>query len=191
MFYSYCNIIIVSYNYLVAEHKRIVVYLRDRDIYYGVHWTEKNIRRPTMPRLAFFDGDTYTTGGLLILDQAECMTNIDLKRHAAVAMLRERMPSCVMLLGVSIDNVWKDGYGLLRLLRGHPFSTLAKYVNSFTEKVEGSKRYRKRKPTFHQLKLLNELFDACTLRGEYAGLNALLSTKAKEKMLIEILGKNI
>lgn len=168
------DIVITSYSHLAAEYSRIVRFKNRIKRFSGdVHEIPK---RPHLTLLSeIFDPETKPWGQFLVLDEAHMVKRVRTKSHAAVSLFRAGMDTCVMLSGTPLDNTWRDGFGLLRLLRGHPFTSMATYINALSEPVEKSPY--KRQPTGHYMVRAVQLFDSCILRRPQSTIEALLTVK--------------
>ncbi|KIH93418.1 hypothetical protein SPBR_04120 [Sporothrix brasiliensis 5110] len=169
------DLVVTSYNKVSAEFRRLNNY-RSRLKTFRAKDNLPLPKRPVVTLLSgFFNPRDKRFGEFLVLDEAHYIKNPRTSVHQAVAELRESFDTCLLLSGTPFDNTWRDGYALLRFLKGHPFSTNAKYINTFSQYKNKAKQ-RQRAPDGEFMLRLIQLFGACMLRRSNALLKKLLTS---------------
>lgn len=127
------KVIVSSYAFVVAEYKRITAFKEHLDQYQK----GTNATAPQRPFVSLLSGiwtmaGVHGIGRFLVLDDSHCINNVKSTRYLAIKMLRERFHSCLMLTATPIDDVWWDLLGPFSLLRGHPFTSVLRMRDTFT-----------------------------------------------------------
>ena len=128
------KIIVTSYGHVVSEYRRLAKFEKGMELYEQ----GKNIVVPKRPKLTLLSGiwemdGVRMLGRHLVLDEVHAIKNTSTQTYAAIKMLRKRFTCCLMLSGTPLDNTWEDIYSLLSMLRGHPFVSMLRMREIFTD----------------------------------------------------------
>lgn len=158
------DIIVTSYNYVVSEAARLAKFDRKMEDY-EQHKTSNAPRRPKVTLLSGIwkmDG-VQCIGRYLALDEAHAVKNHSGRSYAAIKQLRENFLVCFPTTGTPLDNTWADIFALLSLLRGHPFTSMLRMREVFTEPPSKQQKSHLGVPKRESLARLVRLLHACTL----------------------------
>ena len=163
--YQY-DVIITSYNYVVSESSRLAKFDKQMEDYEK----GKTTLPPKRPRVVLLSGiwrmdGVRLMGKYLALDEAHAVKNHSGRSFAAIKQLRERFLVCIPTTGTPLDNTWADIFALLSMLRDHPFTSMLRMREVFTDGLLQPKKKDKRLsvPKRHRLMRLVHLLHACTI----------------------------
>jgi len=103
------RIVVTSYNYVVAEHKRIAKFVEDMESYRQ----GKNSVVPKRPTVCLLSGvwklpGAKPIGRYLVLDEADAIKDRHSRAYAAIKELRESCVCCLPITGSPLDGTWAD-----------------------------------------------------------------------------------
>lgn len=160
------DVIITSYNYVASESSRLAKFDQQMEDYEK----RKTGLPPKRPRVVLLSGiwkmdGVQLLGRYLALDESQAIKNYSGRTYAAIKQLREQFLVCIPTTGTPLDNTWTDIFAPLNLLRGHPFTSMLRMREVFTDAPSGKRQKDKRLcvPKRHKLARLVHLLHACTL----------------------------
>jgi SNF2 family DNA or RNA helicase len=161
------DVIITSYNYVASESSRMAKFDRQMEDFEQ----RKTSLRPKRPRVVLLSGiwkmdGVQLLGRYIALDESHAIKNSNGRTYAAIKQLRERFLVCLPTSGTPLDNTWTDIYAPLSLLRGHPFASMLRMREVFTDALLDSTKKKDKRlavPKLHKLARLVRLLHACTL----------------------------
>lgn len=120
------DILLVSYHFVMAQHRKIDKYL---DSVRRVKEGEVGITLER-PNISIFSEIFFKNNGIkspyLVLDEVNAVKNPHSRTFLAVQELRTQADTCIMLSGTPVDNTWLDVYALLQFVGGHDINTKRK-----------------------------------------------------------------
>ncbi|KAL8878047.1 MAG: hypothetical protein Q9198_004062 [Flavoplaca austrocitrina] len=160
------DVIVTSYNYVVSEAARLAKFDRQMEEYEQY----KTSLAPKRPKVTLLSGiwkmdGVQHIGRYLGLDEAHAIKNYSGRSYAAIKQLRESFAVCLPTTGTPLDNTWEDVFALLSLLRGHPFTSMLRMREVFTDPPSKGHQQKKRLgvPKREKVARLVRLLHACTL----------------------------
>ncbi|KAF2486516.1 P-loop containing nucleoside triphosphate hydrolase protein [Neohortaea acidophila] len=160
------RVVIVTYDYLVAERRRMVQFEVDLARYSR---GDKDTA-PPRPQVALFS-DVFKVGGVrafgkyLILDDAHHLRDYKGVAYKTVKVFRARFEACIAVTGTPLVDSWFDAYALLSMLKAHPITSPALMLANFSEMRLGEDGVQRRmEPEGQRLIRLQAIMDAVTLR---------------------------
>ena len=160
------DVIITSYNYVTSEATRLAKFDQQMEDYEK----RKTNLPPKRPKVVLLSGIWKMEGVQLIgryvaLDESHAIKNSSGRSYAANKQLRERFLVCFPTTGTPLDNTWADVFAPLSLLRGHPFTSMLRMREVFTDGLLESNKKDKRLSVPRRKKLLRlvRLLHACSL----------------------------
>jgi SNF2 family DNA or RNA helicase len=161
------DVIVTSYNYVASEMSRMAKFDRQMEDYEQ----KKTSLRPKRPKVVLLSGiwkmdGVQLLGRYIALDESHAIKNAKGRTYAAIKQLRERFLVCFPTSGTPLDNTWADIYAPLSLLRGHPFLSMLRMREVFTDALQDQRRKKNKSlavPKKHKLLRLVHLLHACTL----------------------------
>ncbi|KAM0344537.1 hypothetical protein ACHAPU_007515 [Fusarium lateritium] len=128
------KIVVTSYSYLADEVMRITKFKEEMKAY-KAGATSQVPKRPTIVLLSgvWNQHPRKLFGEVLVLDEAHPIRDIESPAYHAIESLRDRFPFCFMMTGTPLEITWEDGYALLSMLKGHPFTSLPIFRATFLE----------------------------------------------------------
>jgi SNF2 family DNA or RNA helicase len=79
-------------------------------------------------------------GRFLGLDEAHTIKNHNSRVYAAIRKLRDVFEVALLATGTMLDNTWADVYSLVSLMRDHPFTSMLRMREIFTDGLEQDPR---------------------------------------------------
>jgi SNF2 family DNA or RNA helicase len=135
------DVVVTSYTFLTSEAARLAEFPQHMEDY---KQGKTNIP-PTRPRVILLSGiwtmnGAQHIGRFLAFDEAHTIRNHAGRAYAAAKRLRDLFKVCILSTGTMLDNSWTDAFALVSLLRGHPFTSMLRMREIFTDGLQQNPR---------------------------------------------------
>jgi hypothetical protein len=135
------DVIVTSYTFLTSEAARLAKFDQHMEDYRQ----EKTNILPERPHVILLAG-IWTMDGVrhigrfLAFDEAHTVKNHAGRAYAAAKRLRDLFKVCILSTGTMLDNSWADTFALVSMLRGHPFTSMLRMREIFTDGLQQNLR---------------------------------------------------
>jgi SNF2 family DNA or RNA helicase len=161
------DVIVTSYTFLTSEAARLAKFDQHMEDYEQ----GKTHIPPSRPKVVLLSGiwkmeGVRHIGRFLGLDEAHTIKNHSGRAYAAVRRFCDQFKVCILATGTMLDNTRADSFALVSLLRGHPFTTMLRVREIFTDGLKQSPRPKNLNAFFPKgvkLERLVHFLHACTL----------------------------
>lgn len=159
------DLLIVTYDFVLANWQYIHQFKYEMSEYRKAKASgEHTVVKPERPTSSLFSG-LYQIPGKhflrLVLDETHIVNKRRLQKWKAVKALAEQCEATVMLSGMLAYNKWHAFSAYIGLLRGHPWTSEAKFLHTFCDR--NTARGLKNPPT-DKVRLLQRCLQAYLIR---------------------------
>jgi SNF2 family DNA or RNA helicase len=135
------DVIVTSYSFITSEAARLAKF--DRCM--AEYEKKKTHIVPTRPKVTLFSGiwkmdGVQHIGRFLAFDEAHTIKNHSGRAFAAARTLRAIFSVVILATGTMLDNTWADAFALVSMLAGHPFTTMLRMRETFTDALKRNPR---------------------------------------------------